>query len=244
MRESEERQRDAHNSMSGEVTGTSFQAHTIQGDVHFHGTPGPPAPKRPISKAAWIGAGAVLVTVAAVGLVAANWPSGAPATQTGAPGTSAQNPQPAPTTSVRSTPSTAQGDEVRWAGRINLTYVKLDPVPPEVLSNNTGASVWVHYERGRGTDQRDQKATLYGLGGGFFTTRPTIALWEGSAEPTRQQCQDLISTRGAETLEVTKESRFCVLTAQKRVAYLSDLSYDGAAAIYMATVRIWNTVSP
>lgn len=71
---------------------------------------------------------------------------------------------------------------MRWSGTIRLTYVDLDTVPPRVLPSNNGASLWVNhipYRNGEG-------ATLYGLGGGSFTTLPSISPWDDRAKPTRQ----------------------------------------------------------
>jgi hypothetical protein len=82
-------------------------------------------------------------------------------------------------------------------------------------------------------------ATIYGLGGGFFTTKPTVAQWNSPALPTRKQCSDLISTQGAETLPITKDSSFCVKTAAKRVAFVSGFAPNHATGKYLAQVTVW-----
>ncbi|MEU1996399.1 hypothetical protein ABZ511_18235 [Nocardia gamkensis] len=134
--------------------------------------------------------------------------------------------------------ATASADEVRWSGTINLTYLDLDSVPPRVLSSNSGASAWVSYDWesvGKFSD-----ATLYGLGGGFFTTKPTLALWTTSGQPTRKQCSELISTRGVETLPVTKDSAYCVRTAAGRTAFITGVALDNAVHAYTASVTVWS----
>ncbi|MEH1164330.1 hypothetical protein V6V47_02960 [Micromonospora sp. CPCC 205539] len=151
-----------------------------------------------------------------------------------APTTPAATPQAAPG-SVSPTPSATSPstDTVRWANTVRLTYVDLDEVPVKVLSSNTGASVWVSY----GTSEDN----LYGLNGGFFTTKPSIAAWEGASPPTRKQCSDLIATQGTETSPIAKGSRFCVLTAADRVAYLAVTKFDKASGTYLATATVWET---
>ena len=116
---------------------------------------------------------------------------------------------------------------------MRLTEVNLDSVPAEVLSSNNGATVWVSYG--------SSKNVLYGLNGGFFTTKPSIARWEDAARPTRQQCADLISTQGTESIPITDDSRFCVRTAADRVAYLVVNRFDRASGTYLADVTVWET---
>ena len=145
-----------------------------------------------------------------------------------------------PSTSASPTPSTSTED-IRWAGTLNLTYLDLDSVPPRVLSSNSGASAYVSYARA--SSGKFSKATLYGRPGGFFTTEPTIALWSNSAEPTRQQCSDLISTQAVETLPVSKDSRYCVKTAANRVAFITEISLNDAIHSYTALVTVWSATS-
>ncbi|WP_280497693.1 hypothetical protein [Nocardia asiatica] len=157
----------------------------------------------------------------------------APATGT------ARDDVPTSTASASATTSaTASPDDVRWSGTINLTYLDLDSAPPRVLPDNGGASAWVSYDRK--SSGGFSEATLYGLGGGFFTTKPTIALWTTAAEPTRRQCSDLIATRGAETLPVTKDSAYCVKTAAGRTAFIAGVSLDKAVDAYTASVTVWS----
>ncbi|MGY2006271.1 hypothetical protein ACW9HJ_00960 [Nocardia gipuzkoensis] len=147
----------------------------------------------------------------------------------------------APSSSRSATPTTsatASTNDVRWSGTINLTYLDLDSVPPRVLSSNSGASTWVSYDRK--SSGGFSEATLYGLGGGFFTTKPTVALWTTPAEPTRQQCSDLISTQGAETLPIAKNSAYCVRTAAGRTAFITGISLNTAVDAYTASVTIWS----
>ncbi|WP_157170890.1 hypothetical protein [Nocardia araoensis] len=146
---------------------------------------------------------------------------------------------PSSTTSPAPATSAAAGsNDVRWSGTLNMTYLDLDSVPPRVLPNNGGASAWVSYDRE--SSGGFSAATLYGLGGGFFTTKPTLAQWTTSAAPTRQQCSDLISTQGAETLPITKDSAYCVKTAAGRTAFITGLSLDNAVHAYTASVTVWS----
>lgn len=94
------------------------------------------------------------------------------------------------------------------------------------------------YKRQRTTDDFPP-ATVYGLGGGFFTTEPTVAQWNGTTEPTREQCSELISTQGAETLPVTADSSFCVATAADRVAFMSGFTPNHTTGTYLADVTVW-----
>ncbi|WP_214415399.1 hypothetical protein [Sphaerisporangium fuscum] len=133
-------------------------------------------------------------------------------------------------------PSRASGDEIRWSGPLILTYVDLDTVPPTVLSSNDRASVWVNY----GSDKNE----VYGLRGALFTTNPTVALWETAAKPTREQCTEMISTQGTETLRITSGTRFCARTAGGRTAFVTVKSFDDSREAYKATATVWDAVSP
>ncbi|MBF6331057.1 hypothetical protein [Nocardia transvalensis] len=139
-----------------------------------------------------------------------------------------------------SPPAVSVSDEMRWMGAITLTRVDLDSVPPRVLPSREGTSFWVNYE-----DPSDDisKATLYGLDAGFFTTSPSVAVWTEVNRPTRQQCTDLVTARGTESLRLTKDSKYCVRTAAGRIAFLSDLSLDETAGAYAATATVWNSTS-
>ncbi|MGV9540640.1 hypothetical protein ACWDSF_04875 [Nocardia beijingensis] len=144
----------------------------------------------------------------------------------------------APSSAAPATSASASPDDVRWSGRLNLTYFDLDSVPPRVLSNNSGASAWVSYDRE--ASGGFSAATLYGVGGGFFTTKPTVALWTTQAEPTRKQCSDLVATQGAETLPVTTDSAYCVRTAAGRTAFIAGIALDNAVKAYTAKVVVWS----
>jgi hypothetical protein len=138
-----------------------------------------------------------------------------------------------PTPSAPGGTASLSADKVRWAKPLRLTYVNLDSVPAQVLSSNSGASAWVNYGTSRNV--------LYGLNGGVFTTKPSIAAWEGAPHPTRQQCADLISTQGTEKIPIADDSRFCVKTAADRVAYLVIKRFDSASGTYLADVTVWET---
>jgi glycerol uptake facilitator-like aquaporin len=164
--------------------------------------------------------------------VAGGRASGSPPEATSQPSQSYSTPPVSPTTP-------RETDAVRWSGRILLTQVDLDTVPPRVLPANDGASLWVNYDSsGNGVD-----ATLYGLGGGSFTTLPSIAPWNSRAKPTRQQCQQAISTQGVETLPASTGNRYCAKTGAGRIVFVAIEKYNRVSASYMATVIIWENTS-
>ncbi|QFZ22387.1 hypothetical protein [Saccharothrix syringae] len=228
MGEHEEHRAATHNSMSGEVSGHSVQAGSVR-NLYI----GTPPRRRALRAALWITVLA-LAAAAAVTLVVldpfSTTPSG---TSTGTAGSSGA-PTTEPTPPATSTPA---ADAVRWTGTVNLTYLDLDAKPAGVLSSNTGASAWVNYDHVR------EEATLYGSGGGFLTTDPTVARWDGPGEPGPDECRELIATQGVETLPVTEESRFCASTAKGRVAFLDVLAFDPDSDAYKARVKIWDAGS-
>ena len=73
--------------------------------------------------------------------------------------------------------------------------------------------------------------------------KPTLALWTSPAEPTRQQCSDLIATQGAETLPVTEDGAYCVRTAAGRTAFINDISREPSAHAAMGSVIVWSATS-
>ncbi|WP_157228708.1 hypothetical protein [Nocardia brevicatena] len=158
--------------------------------------------------------------------------SAAPATTSPLPSTGTT---PSTTSPASSSVAPAE-DEVRWTGTVNLTYLDLDSVPPKVLSSNSGAGTYVSYDH-----QHDDlsRAELVGTPGGFFTTEPTIAVWEAPGAPTRSGCADLVSTQAVERLPVSPDSSYCVKTAAGRIASLTDLSADDVNHIYKAVVTVW-----
>ncbi|MET8566368.1 hypothetical protein ABZV75_39580 [Streptomyces flaveolus] len=102
-----------------------------------------------------------------------------------------------------------------------------------MLPGNNKASVWAYYTSG------EDEVTLFGMNGGLFTTKPTIATWDEQAKPDRQACADRISTNATETLPVTPGARFCVLTAEGRTAYIEVEKMDKALEAYTATITVW-----
>lgn len=149
--------------------------------------------------------------------------------------------QPSQTSSIPpASPTTPPAaDAVRWSGTIRLTNVDLDTVPPRVLPYNNGASLWVNYIPYR----NGEGATLYGLGGGSFTTLPSISPWDARAKPTRQQCEQAISTQGTETLPAGTGNRYCAKTVAGRIAFVTIEKYNTASDSYKATVIIWENGS-
>ncbi|MFE1297069.1 hypothetical protein [Streptomyces sp. NPDC058731] len=126
-----------------------------------------------------------------------------------------------------------------FSGTYRLTYVDLDSSPPKVLSSNTGASFWINYRTV--SDQRADE--MYGLGGGSFTTEPSIAQWSEATEPTRQKCSDLIAAQGAETLPVSPGSRYCVKSGKGRIAVVTVGAFDQTTGDYKGTIRVWGPAS-
>lgn len=127
------------------------------------------------------------------------------------------------------TSASVSSEDIRWSGTVSLTFLDLDSVPPKVLSGNNAASTWVNYS------YHTSNGTLYGHRG-----KPTIALWGNPAKPTRQQCADVISTQGVESLELSKSSSYCVKTAADRVAFITELSFNNASYAYTAAVTVWS----
>lgn len=159
--------------------------------------------------------------------------SAAPATTSQLPSTGT-----APSTTSPASSSTVPAqEEVRWTGTVNLTYLDLDSVPPKVLSSNSGASTYVSYDH---QDDDLSRAELVGMPGGFFTTEPTIAVWEGPGAPTRSECAELVSTQAVERLPISPDSSYCVKTAAGRIASLTNLSADDVNHIYKAVVTVWS----
>lgn len=98
--------------------------------------------------------------------------------------------------------------------------------------------MWVDYDSASSAEDFPP-AEVYGLGGGFLTTKPTVAQWNNPGRPTREQCSELISTQSVETLPITEESRFCVKTAANRFAFVSGLAADRVAGTYRAQIIVW-----
>ncbi|MET7770400.1 hypothetical protein [Nocardia sp. NPDC005366] len=141
--------------------------------------------------------------------------------------------------SASSTSAAADADQIKWTGVMNMTYLNLDSDPPRILSSNTGASTWISYDHQSSDDF--PAATLYGLGGGFFTTKPTLAQWTGSSAPTARQCAEAVSTQGSETLPFAPGNGYCVTTAQRRSAFITDLSRNDTTGTYTARVIVWGS---
>ncbi|MFE6665102.1 hypothetical protein ACFVFH_16280 [Streptomyces sp. NPDC057697] len=146
-----------------------------------------------------------------------------------APPASASNPMKSPS---------SQADTPLWSGGMRLTYINLDSDPPSVLSSNTGASFWIHYDQtsDAGGDE------IYGLGGGWFTTKPTVALWDGTTKPTLHQCSELITTQGSETLPITTGKRYCVKSRKGRIAAVTTGAFDEDSGNYAGDITVWGAV--
>ncbi|WP_275560794.1 hypothetical protein [Streptomyces sp. 5-6(2022)] len=129
-----------------------------------------------------------------------------------------------------------RADTPLWSGGMRLTYINLDSDPPSVLSSNTGASFWIHYDQ-TGDVREDE---IFGVGGGFFTTKPTVARWDGTAKPTRQQCSELITTQGSETLPFAAGQRYCVKSRKGRIAAVTAGAFDEDSGNYAGHITVWN----
>ncbi|MFI0723655.1 hypothetical protein [Streptomyces sp. NPDC021224] len=148
------------------------------------------------------------------------------ATTSSAPAPVTASPKPAPPS-----PST---DEVRWHGSLHLTFVDLDTVPAHVLSSNNQADFWVYYPGGE-----REGSVLYGQNGGFFTTNPTVAQWDGKSSPDKHQCSDTVATQGSEELPIDIGSRYCVQTSANRYAYVVVKGFDASNG-YEGTATVWS----
>lgn len=83
------------------------------------------------------------------------------------------------------------------------------------------------------------RITGYGV-----TSQPSLALWSGSAMPTRKECSDLLSTQGVPTVEVKKGTVVCIQTDAGRIAVLTITSTSNDFSTgEMAQVTVWSEVS-
>lgn len=129
-----------------------------------------------------------------------------------------------------------QADTPVWSGGMRLTFINLDSDPPSVLSSNTGASFWINYDQ-TGDIREDE---IYGLGGGFFTTKPTVARWDSTAKPTLQKCSELITTQGSETLPINAGKRYCVKSRKGRIAAVTAGAFDEDSGNYAGNITVWD----
>ncbi|MER6331898.1 hypothetical protein ABT298_21690 [Streptomyces sp. NPDC001034] len=207
-------------------------------ETHFHLSVG-----RLTVLAAGLAAVAIGITVIvwpASGDKAAQRSPGAPASaQAGATPTSPSAVSPSASTSGDEASPSPRTDKPVYTGDLRLTYVYLDSNPPSVLSSNTGASFWINYSTVGDTRQD----TIYGLGGGSFTVEPTIAAWQGTGRPSRQQCTTLVATQGAESLPVSPGSRYCVKSAKGRTAFVTVMAFDEGGGSYSGSATVWNGAS-
>ncbi|GLX48595.1 hypothetical protein Shyhy01_15450 [Streptomyces hygroscopicus subsp. hygroscopicus] len=232
--------RSQHGEASGQgqvhQAGRDQNNHHIE--THFH---------LPVGRLTVLAAGLAAV---AIGITVIVWPaSGDKAAQrTPGPPASAQAGATAASSAPETPSASASGDEASpspradkpvYTGDLRLTNVDLDSDPPSVLSSNTGASFWINYSTVGDTRQD----TIYGLGGGSFTVKPTIAAWQGTTRPSRRQCTTLIATQGAENLPVSPGSRYCVKSAKGRIASVTVTAFDEAGGSYAGSVTVWNGAS-
>ncbi|WNM34959.1 hypothetical protein RKE30_33600 [Streptomyces sp. Li-HN-5-11] len=88
-------------------------------------------------------------------------------------------------------------------------------------------------------DKREDE--VYGLGGGWFTTKPTLARWNDAGKPAREKCAALIATQGEETLSISTGSRYCVKSAKGRIAAVTVDALDSTSGSYMGSITVWDT---
>lgn len=178
---------------------------------------------RPSGSLKWIGIILAVAVAVAIVLVTVEWfgpeePPGVPA--------------PGQTSSGSSNPGIGA---VRSEGRVDLRNVNLDLKPPNIQSDGSHRSVWAS-----GIDPHSEPE-LHGLGSGPSYAPPTIAAWSGPEDPSRKQCADRIGKQGAATLKLTDSSRFCVRTADNRIAYIDEVSFEPAKNTVTAFARVWES---
>ncbi|MGQ4440820.1 hypothetical protein ACN6LI_006085 [Streptomyces violaceoruber] len=139
--------------------------------------------------------------------------------------TSTHSGSPAPSATLSSDSNTIQ-----YTGTVRIAYAgpDLDVTPPKVNEYDND----VHL----GLVEPPRIST--GL------SSSAIALWSGSAMPSRQQCSDLISTQAIETVEVKKGTVVCLQTDAGRIAVLTVTSTsNGFNTGEMAQVTVWAEIS-
>jgi hypothetical protein len=192
-----------------------------------------PPPRRRRGRTALVALGSSLVTaVAAVVVAAALWPSSDSASA--APSVS---PDPsAAGTGTGLTADDSNGSPVQWQGQVLIStdYVDLDSVP---VNNGADEPVSTVY---------DTSAPLvndqYSLANPYFNQ--VLAVWTGSAPPTRAQCYDEVSAQGVAQVDIADGTMVCALTPAGRVALIkvTDTLADNDTGV-LTEVTVWSQIS-
>jgi hypothetical protein len=131
--------------------------------------------------------------------------------------------------------SVSGSDPVQWHGNVLITInaADLDSVP---VSNGGGTPASI-YDSSTGLGSQPYTFTAEPFGAG------SLAVWSGSAPPTRAQCYDQVVSQGVDQLGVSNGTGVCILTAQDRVAYIKvlDDQADGGNGI-LTSVTVWSGV--
>jgi serine/threonine kinase PknH len=230
------------------------------------GSPGlAPPPRRRRGRTLLVALGSSLVTaVVAVVVAALLWPSssktdiagpGPTGSPTHATGTAAATPSATASDSASATssaspdpPVTGTGtgsgltvaesnsSPVQWQGQVLISsdYVDLDSVP---VNNGADEPVSTVY---------DTSAPLvndqYSLANPYFSQ--VLAVWTGSAPPTRAQCYDEVSAQGVAQVNIADGTMVCALTPAGRVALIkvTDTLADNDTGV-MTEVTVWAQIS-
>ncbi|MYR63694.1 hypothetical protein GTY54_48350 [Streptomyces sp. SID625] len=145
------------------------------------------------------------------------------------PAESGSSDAPAPSVSSSSDPKAIQ-----YTGSVRIANAgpDLDLVPPKIGTSRPAPDIVIapfdpsHIEAYSVVDE------------------PRLALWTGSAMPTRQGCSDLLSTQGGTRVKVEKGTVVCVRTDAGRVAVLTVTATSGDSETGdLAQVTVWSEAS-
>lgn len=137
-----------------------------------------------------------------------------------------------PTPPTDGTPSAAGSapppDQVRWTGpvRFDDEGIDLDTKPPTVQMD------WPVF------DSDVQRISAAG-DGPLNAEHGHLALWPGPGTPSRQQCADLIATRGDEWVHIPVGRIGCLSTSKDHVAMLTVTSFKNDTFAVTARATVW-----
>lgn len=152
----------------------------------------------------------------------------APATATGpAPATPATASEAPP-----STPTPSPEPTVQWTGVVRLgSGVDLDKVPPTIRTSEENTDI----SESSSFFVRSIKAQ-----------EQSLAPWDDSATPTRQQCIETLSTQGTTEWgasgkeDVEDDALFCLRTSEGRIAVMK--IKKSTYHKMQATVKVWDSI--
>lgn len=153
-------------------------------------------------------------------------PTSTPASPSADP--SAGTPTPPADGTPSATGSAPPPDKVRSTGpvRFDDEGIDLDAQPPTVQMD------WPVFDS-------DVKRTSAAGDGPLIAEQGHLALWPGPGTPTRQQCADLIATRGDERVHIPVGRIGCLSTSKDHVAMLTVTSFKDDTFAVAARVTVW-----